>query len=221
LEIHVSFESNNQTVYIQVCNSKVQIEIEAASYTPCPFVQARAAAKTNRYSVLDRLANSDDAAVLINILENPTCKAELAQRIALRVIASVRSADKFNDLASQWASAWRALVIHNRVRFEERTLIEDYLRKWDQKPPRPVVGYQTDERLALLTLQEPKQKCERLGVLTSLGWRNYAKHWSPKVRVAVICHKDCPDEILRSFLKDSNWLVYLRAWYKLVIENRW
>jgi len=63
------------------------------------------------------------------------------------------------------------------------------------------------------------RKCDPSVRILPEGWHAYAKHWSPKVRRAVASHENCPDEILRSFLTDTNWLVYLRAWWKIVFKT--
>jgi hypothetical protein len=207
----MQIEAKNPADYILACTTQDERVLAALRTSACSFVRSRVAAKTRKGLLLAQLIDDADSGVLINILQNPTCSEYLVDQIALRMVNFVQESRKFEDAAGIWTNVWRVLLAHELLSWELKVQIEKFLLQNDKKKSLPVLGYRAEERAALAQLQEPKTMSPR-------EWQVFANHWSWRVRIAVINREDCPTEILKSFLKDANWVVYTRAWYKLFVQ---
>jgi len=187
-------DPKDPVAYARAYETVVPIELETASYHSCPFVRARAASKTTRVHVLERLANDLEPSVVYGVVENRACPPAVIHAIST-------SLEIHSD--PRWHMVWEALIRHPAVLESVRDMLKHKererrrtIRKKAGLPPLlelappvpPPVRASTKIRLVLAVLRtyiqnigKPKEKQVPWGI-TPLGWSVYDNHPSRAVR---------------------------------------
>ena len=222
----MQWETSHPRDYLHAIRTNVPIELEALSYHSCPIVRVKAAVKTTRLHVVERLLRDRDPRVVVNALDNPICTTELVELVGIWMCsgsgyeAMVWYMVKVHRLAPWWLKD--LMEVRERARtalIREECKLPPQTQKTYAPPPETLSEKRKIE-LDCLRLRQPRSTTERWGVITLRGWADYSTHECSHVRFLVVRHKDCPVWVLYNLADDPSALVRLHARVRLACKGK-